>query len=365
MMLAFFGAAIPVQSSADVVKPTTAAVTAYQQGQAYERLFQDINLAPGTCAIILERERCNVDLQLLSGMRGEDPTDDLAKKWFATGDISMRVEKWNDMYVSDKVWTDDPVFAWWYTAGIAEIAASLPQGKGIDEYVGSIADVLAKHTAAAPDESAAWSPTGGTPYTRLAWVQGSLEQIFPVETYPVPTFGDGPAFYAQLGVYVSTIQELVDNPFALSRPESRAFAAVVLARLQDVHTKFADGLTAAPLQNAVNQPIIADSEWINTTWRQPLSQQINKKWPDQSRHAFLLGNLIAQVAYNAAVLKDSNSDADFRGAIATLPTWAGMSAKTHADIASLQNIPYAAKGGKWEDINAAATAAVLDIVSEK
>ena len=42
-----------------------------------------------------------------------------------------------------------------------------------------------------------------------------------------------------------------------------------------------------------------------------------------------------------------------------------MSAKTRADIASLQSVPYASKGGKWEDINAAATAAVLDIVNEK
>ena len=100
--LALLGATNSAVAAADVVKPTTAAVASYQQGQAYERLFQDINLAPGTCAIVLERERCNADLQLLSAMRGQDPTDALARKWFATGDISMRVEKWNDMYVPDR-----------------------------------------------------------------------------------------------------------------------------------------------------------------------------------------------------------------------------------------------------------------------
>lgn len=342
-----------------------AAITSYQQGQAYERLFQDINLAPATCAIVLERARCNSDLRSLSAMRGQDPTDALASKWFASGDISLRVKKWNDVYIPDKAWADDQVFAWWYTAGVASIAASLPQGNGIDEYIGSIAAVLAKHVAAAPDASPMWAPTGNTEYARIGSVQRNLQAIFPVEPYPAGRFATGAASYAQLGVYICTLQQLVDNPFALSRPESRAFATVVLAKLQDVHTRFGDGLTAAPLQAAVYQPIIADAQWINSTWRQPLSEVINTKWPDGPRKAFLMGNLIAQVAYNAAVLKDTDADAGFRGAILGLPMWQGMSATTQADIAALQNIPYAAKGGKWEDINAAATAATLSIVNER
>ncbi|MHB8432671.1 MAG: hypothetical protein ACYC8W_09185 [Candidatus Tyrphobacter sp.] len=340
-------------------------MTAYEQGEAYERLFQDIDFAPGTCGIVLERARCASDLESLSSMRGTDPTDVLVRKWFASGDISMRVANWDDMYVPDRAWIDDPIFAWWYTAGVASIAASLPQGPGIGEYVGSIADALTKHAAAAPSGSSSWVPSGSTPYARLASVQGKLQQIVPVEAYPAPVFAAGPASYAQLGVYISTIQELVDNPFALSRPESRAFVAVVLAKLQDLHARFADGLTAATLQAAVDEPIVADSSWIDTTWRQPLSLSINTKWPAEARNAFVMGMLIAQVAYNAAVLKDSTSDTRFRGVIATLPAWPGMSAKTHSDIAVLQGIPYAARGGRWEDIGGAATAAVLDIVNEE
>ena len=137
----------------------------------------------------------------------------------------------------------------------------------------------------------------------------------------------------------------------------------MLVRLQGLHSKFGDGLTAAPLQAAVSQPIVADREWINSTWRQPLSEVINIKWPDGPRKAFLMGRLTAQVAYNAAVLKDANADAGFRGAIATLPMWDGMSAKTRADIAALHNVPYAAKGGRWEDINAGASAVVEDIAN--
>lgn len=287
------------------------------------------------------------------------------QKWFATGDVAMRVQNWNGMYVPDKAWANDPVFAWWYTAGVVSIAASLPRGGPLDEYLGHYANELSKHASAAPDNSPKWMPSGTTPAASLASVQSSLEDIFPVAPYPEPSFADGAVAYAQLGIYVSTLQQLVDNPAALSRPASRAFAATVLGRLQDLHAKFADGLTSAPLQSAVDQPIMSDTEWLNTTWRQPLSHVINTKWPEGPRTAFVLGNLIAQVAYNAAVLKDANADAGFRGEILSLPPWTGMAAKTRADIAVLQNVPYASKGGKWEDINAAAAAATLDIVSEQ
>jgi len=351
---------------ADSVKPTAAAITAYQLGRAYERLFQAIQLSPGTCGIVLERAQCLSDLQLISSARGPDPTDAQARQWFAFGDISLKVSNWNGMYVPDKAWTGDPVFAWWYTAGVVSIAASLPRSEGLDEYLRHYADELAKHASAAPDNSSTWVPTGTSPVASLAAVQSSLQQIFPVAPYPDSSFAGGAAGFAQLGVYLSTLQQLVDNPPTLSQPASRAFAAAVLARLQSLHTEFSDGLTVARLQSAVNQPIVLDEEWINKTWRQPLSQSIvNAKWPQQPRRALLTGLLLCQVAYNAAVLKAPKSDAEFRGAIATLASAQDLNAKTRADIVAMQRIPYASKGGQWEDINAAATRAVLDIVGEK
>lgn len=359
----FIGAAT-AGAQADTVQPSAAATSAYLQGQSYERLFQDVYLAPGTCGIVLERAQCARDLETIAAMRNADATDTRVRAWFSTGDISMQVKDWSDVRVPDEAWSSTPVFAWWYTAGAASIAASLPQGSGIDAYVGSIADVLAQHTSAAPDTSGDWSPTGATPYARLASVQTQLQQIFPVAPYPAPVFAAGTASYAQLGVFVATAQELVDNSFALSRPESRAFVAAVLAKLQSVHEAFADGLTAAPMQAAINAPLLADNAWLDKTWRKPLSASLNTKWPTEPRDAFILGVLVAQVAYNAAVLKDPASDTQFRGVIATLPPWPGMSAKTRASIAALQNIPYADKGGKWSAINAAATTAVHNIINE-
>ena len=350
--------------AADPVKPTTAAVTAYQQGQSYERLFEDVNLAPGPCGVVLERAQCASDLANVASARGPDATDAAVRKWFASGDVALRVQNWNGMFVPDQTWSEDPVFGWWYTAGVVSIAASLPRDLPLDEYLGHYADQLRKHASAAPDDSPKWVPAAGDPVAALTAMQSSLQVIFPVAPFPEVASADTAAVYVQLGIYQSTLQQLVDSPPALSRPESRAFASAVLARLQALHAKFADGLTAAPLQAAVYQPILLDPRWIDKTWRQPLSQSMNTKWPKAPREQFMLGALVAQVAYNAAVLKDEKSDSTFRGVISSLPPWPGIGDKARAGIAALESIPSIAKGGTWGAINAAASTAVLDIVAE-
>ncbi len=203
--------------------PTTAAVTAYQQGEAYERLFQDISLSPGTCAIALERAQCVSDLELVSSMRGQDPTDAQARKWFASGDISLRVENWNGIYVPDKAWSDDPVFAWWYTAGVVSIAASLPHGGPLDD----IPRALRRRACKTCLRSTGQLFEVGThrQYPRRSSRIGAEQPPhgFSRRAISGPFVCRRPVAYAQLGVYVDTLQQLVDNPAALSRPASRAF----------------------------------------------------------------------------------------------------------------------------------------------
>jgi hypothetical protein len=323
-------------ASAGEVAPTQAATAAYRQGQAYERLFQDIQVMPSACGIVLEREQCNAD-------------------------IARQVNNWIGSYTPESTWQSDPVFAWWYTTGIVSIGASMPQGAGSDTYLASYAKLLDEHASLAP--SNAWVFPGATPYARMAVLQARLEAIFPVEAYPAVQFRSGDLAYAQLGVYVSTLSQLIDNTVALSRPESRAFAKVVLARLQQAHQQFNDGLSATAVQALVDRPIVADPAWIDSHWRQPLTKSLNMKWPTPQRQAFLVGMLVTQLAYNAAVLKYPESDTESRAAAARMPPWSGISSKTRGDISALFAIPSVAKGGQWEDINAAATTATLDIAN--
>ncbi|HVS45044.1 MAG TPA: hypothetical protein VMS32_00050 [Verrucomicrobiae bacterium] len=343
--------------------PSALALDAYSQGQAYERLFQDHSM-PGTCGIVLERARCNADFRTLQTLRGGDPTDGAMETWLATGNLALAVKEWNGMYVPDKAWPEEPEFAWWYTAGLISIATSLPENAATTAYLAHFSDTLADHADSIPAQFRGLQPSTGSPFVRLRPLQAALLEAVPTSPYPDPSLADGTKGDAQLGIYQSTLQELVDNPLALSRPESRAFGLAVTHRLQEINDEYSTGTSFPSVVSALSGEIPSDEAAVNETLRGPLTHSISTKWPIGRRQAFLLGNLIAQVAYNAAVLRDPESDANFRGAVATLPPYAGMSPRVHADIETLQNISYATKGGDWVAINAAASRAVIDMATE-
>ena len=116
------------------------------------------------------------------------------------------------------------------------------------------------------------------------------------------------------------------------------------------------------MQALVDGDIPLDLAQLDALWREPLSSQIlNTKWPGEERKALLLGMLTAQLAYNAAVLKDAGFDATYRGVVAQLSSRTAMPESMRADIAALKAIPFASGGGSWKDINEAATRATLDL----
>ena len=354
-------AAFPAMASPATLPPSTA--SAYGTGQAYVRFFQDV-LSPGICGIVLERERCNADFRAAQQWRGSEPNDSSYARWLTDGDTALFTKGWNGAYISENGWAQNPAFAWGYTAGAVSIAAEQPRNDATSAYLAHYVTDLANHSSAAPEGFAGLvtSSSSGSPFERAQPLQRVLAQAVPVVPYPLPAFGAGLTADARLGAYIATLQELVDNPLALSRPESRAFATIVLAHLQQQHQKLHDGLSVAGLQALVDGDIPWDPAQLDALWREPLSSQIlNSKWPEDERKALLLGMLTAQVAYNAAVLKDAGFDATYRGVIAQLSSWPAMPKSMRADATALKAIPFASRGGSWKDINEAATRATLDL----
>lgn len=342
--------------------PTTAAANAYDTGQSYVRLFQD-DVMPGTCGIVLERERCNSDFRTVHQWRGDDSADASIASWLADGDIASHKSDWNGAYVTKNGWAADPTFGWWYTAGAVSIAIDMPRTQPTSDYLAHYVGELTRHPDATPEGFAGLISSTGSPFDKAQKLRRALDATIPVTPFPVFSSGTGAAGAARLGVYNATLLELVDNPYALSRPESRAFAALLLAELERRHHEYADGLSLASLQAAVNADIPADPQLLNTLWRRPLSTQIlNMKWPADVRSALLLGQLVAQVAYNAAVLKDPSADSSFRGILAQLRRWPAMTELIRADLAALQTLPSVSNGGSWKAINQAATSATLDLM---
>jgi hypothetical protein len=339
--------------------PSAQAVTFYSQGQAYERLFQD-HVMPGTCGIVLERPRCLSDFRTIQKLRGADPNGAAMEAWLATGDLTMAVKDWNGSYVSDKAWMETPEFAWWYTAGLVSIAASLPVNDGTTAYLAHLPDAIAANASAVPAEFKGLVATSGSPFDRLRPLQTALRNAIPTTAYPSAATANGAAGDVQLGVYLSTLQELADNPLALSRPESRAFGLIVARRLQAINDTYATGASFSVVVSVLSGNI-PDAPGLDAV-RRELAHAVSTKWPRARRDALILGTLVAQVGYNAAVLRDPQIDTGFRGVIATMPAYAGLPASVHADLAVLRSIPPVASGGDWNAINAAASRAVTDIV---
>lgn len=344
-------------SAAD--SPSASETTAFSQGQAYQRLFED-TVMPGTCGIVLERPQCNADFRAIQAMRGPDPTDAAMTAWLATGALADAVKDWNGTYVPDTAWTAHPDFAWWYSAGLVSIAAALPQNEGTTEYLAHFQDVMVAHDGLAPAEYRGLILTSGTPFARLQPLQVALLRTIPPAPYPDPALHLGVKGDVQLGIYASTLQELLDNPLALSRPESRAFGLAVVRQLQAINDSYATGVSLAVVAKPLSGDI-PDSPGINAM-RDALSRAVSTKWPLARRQAYVLGAFTAQIAYNAAVLQDPAADAMFRGAGATLG-YDGMSAIVAADREALKRIPYAREGGDWKAINAAASRAVVDMIA--
>jgi hypothetical protein len=357
-LLIFASGFSPVQTAA---APSSAAASAYLQGQASERFFQDHVMA-GTCGIVLERPRCVADFRAFRAARGPDPSDTAIEAWLATGDFSQRVKDWNGIYISDKAWLADPESSWWFTAGQISISASMPQNDASSAYVTHSLDDLTAHPDSTPAEFRDLILPTGSEFTRLAPLQSALLKTIPVVPYPDVAVASGARGDVQLGIKYATLQQLIDNPIALSRPESRAFGLAIINTLQTLNDKYGEAVSFSTVRNALEGQI-PDGQDIDTL-RRGLAHSVSPKWPLKRREAFLIGAALAQVAYNAAVLRNGDDDKSFRRILAQIPPFAGASTEVRSDVKALLAIPPAASGGNWNAINAAASKAVMTVVSE-
>lgn len=359
VFVTLFGTQVQAASAS---APSPNDLSAFSVGQSYERSFQDY-LQPGTCGIVLERERCRDDFASVHQLAGLRKMDEQVQKWLVDGDLDHRPRDWDSVVIPDAAWQQKPLSSWWYTAGILSIAAQMPRNEGTSNYVASIVESLAKHDSAAPQQFRGLIDSSGSPFDQVNRLVGALDAAIPPAPFPSSSIEeDGDTNYAQLGVLTSTVEELVDNPLALSRPESRLFALAVVDRLEAADRKLGGSFSFDDIRQHLRGDIPSDSREIDVELRQPLVAWagVFKQAPAQ-RDAFFLGDMTAQAAYNAAILKDKNADTSYlRGVISQTKPYAGMSTAAKMAVAKMQNVPF----GAWTDINITANAATLAIMGQ-
>jgi hypothetical protein len=341
--------------------PSSDDVRAYSLGQSYERSFEDYH-EPGTCGIVLERQQCRDDFAAVQAFFGSGKMDGEVAAWLKDGDLDNSLTDWDGVMIPDEEWKRDPAFSWWYIAGILSAAQDTPRTTGVDDMVSSIDDLLTKHAAAAPPQFANLIDATGSPSARVKRLITALDIAVPPVAFPSLTLAGGDTGDAQLGVYSSTLQELIDNPMALSRPASRLFALTVIDKLEALDRKLGDSFSFDGIRTHLRGEISGDPDQLNADIRLPLTGWTSMlKHAPAERDAYLFGVMTAQTAYNAAILKDENADSTFlRGVISQTKPYPGMSDAAKSAVLTMQNVPY----GKWTDINAAASAATLAIMGE-
>jgi hypothetical protein len=211
--------------------PSAGDLRAYALGQAYERSFED-HIQPGTCGIVLERQRCRDDFAAVQAFVGPRKMDDEVAVWLKDGDLDNAATDWDGVMIPDQTWKEDPAFGWWYVVGVLSMVREMPRTTGVDELLSSVVALLANHADAAPPQFANLIDSSGSSSDRVKRLINALDAAVPPTAFPSVTLSDGDPGYAQLGIYTSTLQELVDNPMALSRPESRLFALAVINKLE-------------------------------------------------------------------------------------------------------------------------------------
>lgn len=359
--ICFVALALTGASTSSSAQPPSADVLhAYALGQAYVRTFEDY-LQPGACGIVLERQRCKDDFSAVQQFAGPRKMDDEVSAWLKDGDIDHRVTDWDGVYIPDDTWKNDPTFAWWYTAGSLSIAANMPKNDGTSAFLSSVEDLLTAPDNVAPVGFGNTLGSDGTPFDKSKGLLALLNRAIPPSTYPEVPDTVGATGEARLGVLNSTVDELFDNPLALSRPESRAFALAVIDKDEALDRKFGGSYSFDPLRRALRDDITEDNDVINSQLRQPwVAWMSDLKNATSDRDAFLLGDLTAQTAYNAAVLKDKNADSTYlRGWISQIKPYEGMTTAAMSAVGAMQDVPY----GVWEKINPSASAATLAIMA--
>ena len=331
----------------------------YRLGQTSMRTFDD-DREPGTCGIVLELQRCRDDFATLRKFVGPRDLDAEVAAWLKDGDIDHRIQHWDGVDVQASSWVRDPSFAWWFRSGQLALVSVLPDADSPGNVIGYFVDELNAHPDAAPEKFRNLIDQNPSPAARAKRLVAALALAHPAAPFPSPTITAGNLGYAQLGILNDTLGQLVDNPIALSRPESRRFALMVIDEDEAFDRKAGGKFSFVAVRETLGGAIPGDPEEIDKKLRHPLSNgwiPDTKSMPAQG-NAFLLGYLLNQVAYNAAVLKDGPSDKDFRHQLARMKAVDGTPNATTTDLTALNKLPT----GQWTAVRKLAMAATLAIM---
>ncbi len=370
----------PQPAAAQSIVPTQSEREAYETGRASARtvlVFQ----YPQVCAIVLERPRCSRDLDRFLARFPRFPAADAARlrAAFANGyfaKLDMRYGEIDTTFVAEPERLKDAHAAWLIEAGIAsvEVPAALDQVHQVMALPNALA--LARDAGAAgsfrslvPDAivdaeaHVTPDPKGTVPLglpvdqalTYQAAIVKTLAATFPPQAFPHIAYAQGRRGDAQLGVAVATLMELSEVPRMLAQPDAQHFVDETFVRLIETSPVDATRLQALRADFAVGPEI--DRLYRSGGAIEKLIA-VQRHLDQGTLRALLVGQLSAQLAFNADVYRDVKFSNTFRSQVERFDD-ADASVPGLDRLRAALRVP-AAKD--WPRINAAAGAIVERLV---
>jgi hypothetical protein len=342
LVVAALGAA-PLPASASPADDAAAVATGRAMGRALV-IFHD----PETCAPLVRIAVCESDLDAF--FRGTDRAARLARVPHAKPDPARTL----DAYITDgDPRNADPALAWLSATEAPEsdaprtaeleddgIAASMIDAAGSDRHARLVAGAVLVDAARAhaAEDVHLLEPTdraflnalvsngdASTYTTKLtaaklpAFEQAettfarAVDRTFPVDPSPVLAYNDTPEADIRLGMAVAAVREYLAYPRLAALPESRAFAALTLKNVSDaVPATTNDGDAVLAAMGTTSAQTRAGAEKHFGT----LAQAFFTDAPLGSIPLLLLGNTVAEIAYDAATTRSATSAATYDAALA-------------------------------------------------
>ena len=367
------------------IVPTDSDRSAFAKGEAKQRaidMFQD----PRVCGIVILRERCLSDLDALiggAGAAGNDANAERMRDFARTGDIDRFDKKWSDansLMFPDAAWTSDPRETWLEGAGVVLESSygpsppmisqimSLPMYKDLAKHAGTAGPygtLIPRELAAAVQATAVPSQKDTTDgvLDDVQKVQDALlpalKTLFPSQAQPAVSVADTPKGDMQLGVYVASANEMFESPTLFLQPSSRAFLNSVALQLANVQL---DPASAAQTRILAQGFLTANgpddwkrfhADWQNLWGRALASLKTERK------DAFAVGMQSAQIAYNAAILREAGPAQEQLDML----SGASLSSADVPGLADKRSAVVAAGPRDWAALNQAASALTSAIMS--
>jgi hypothetical protein len=330
LVWAMLAAAVPSPApAATLAPPTDAERAAYDRGRSYERVVL-ANVYRSWYGIAVLHARFSADIDVLESGEDFPVTPDEVRvayepmrAYLENGDASKLPKEfagWNALEPYSSAAKPTSASAWFVVAGMADVAI-----RAADDEL-ALQMMAVDHPKWLADNAAlggAFASELGTPgtvdsedhiFSTEHSIETNFEAMFPARAFVSPAYPPGLAGDAQIGVAMSTINELLDSPALLAQPESQAFVDAAIARMKSMATSSAVRDELAGYRGA----LVVDSSFDHdAAYADGMSADgdLLRSLPTDRRDCVFFGTFAAQIPYDAVAFRDPNAAAQQLGAL--------------------------------------------------